>query len=352
MQMLDHSSENTVARSPSDHIRAETLCRIQHFLLDPALSVYPDLKGMCERVSDSYRDRVIIELLQNAHDAHPSASSDGRIKFILDMSEEPHGTLYVANDGTGFTRDNFDALCSPTRTTKDVNEAIGNKGVGFLSVFQVCAHPEIFSKLSPESRSFDGFCFQFADDPTLTRFLEAQQLGATAALVIESMPRVYLGCPANASNVTVEELAKDGYATVVRLPLKSVEAAESVAAQLSNLAEESPPVQLFLTRVTTLSVERRGCIPLFNTLTRTSQVIHDDPHLRVMIVSCGNRREEIGQGAWETDLAGDVQPACPRECSTSRNPVTPVLIKASPAGCGGAGLETRRPGQRNRPSTV
>lgn len=288
MHMLDHSSKNPVARSPSEHIRAETLRRIQHFLSDPALSVYPDLKGMCERVSDTYRDRVIIELLQNAHDAHPSASSDGRIKFILDMSEGPHGTLYVANDGAGFTRDNFDALCSPTRTTKDVNEAIGNKGVGFLSVFQVCAHPEIFSKLTPESRCFDGFCFQFADDPTLTRFLEAQQLGDTAALVIASMPRVYLGCPANASNLTVEELAKDGYATVVRLPLKSAEAAESVAAQLSNLAEESPPVQLFLTRVTTLSVERRGCDPVFNTLTRTSQVIHDEHDLRLMIVSCGN----------------------------------------------------------------
>jgi len=293
MQMLDHLSKNTVVRSPSEHIRAETLRRIQHFLSDPALSVYPDLKGMCERVSDSYRDRVIIELLQNAHDAHPSVSSDGRIKFILDMSEEPHGTLYVANDGAGFSHDNFDALCSPTRTTKDVNEAIGNKGVGFLSVFQVCAHPEIFSRLSPESRGFDGFCFRFADDPTLTRFLEAEQLGDTAELVIASMPRVYLGCPANASNGAVEELAKDGYATVVRLPLKSAEAAESVAAQLSNLAKEIPPVQLFLTRVTALSVERRGCDPVFNTLTRTTQVIHEEHELRLMIVSCGHRRYAV-----------------------------------------------------------
>ena len=32
-------------------------------------------------------------------------------------------------------------------------------------------------------------------------------------------------------------------------------------------------------------------------------------------------------------------------------PVTPVLIRASPAGCGGADLERRRLGHRNRPST-
>ncbi|CAG0981455.1 MAG: hypothetical protein F9K19_25400 [Rhizobiaceae bacterium] len=71
--------------SPAQHIRSEALRRIRHFLSDPSLSVYPDLKGMCERVSDSYRDRVVIELLQNAHDAHPSSASTGRIKFVLGL---------------------------------------------------------------------------------------------------------------------------------------------------------------------------------------------------------------------------------------------------------------------------
>jgi len=39
---------------------------------------------MCESVSASYRDRVVLELLQNAHDAHPRDGEDGRIKFVLD----------------------------------------------------------------------------------------------------------------------------------------------------------------------------------------------------------------------------------------------------------------------------
>jgi hypothetical protein len=288
--MLNRVNEVAAAEAPIDYIRAATIRRINHFLSDPSLSVYPDLKGMCERVSDSYRNRVIIELLQNAHDAHSAVANDGRIKFILDVAEGPHGTLYVANDGAGFARENFDALCSPTRTTKDVNEAIGNKGVGFLSVFQVCAHPEIFSRLSWESPDFDGFCFQFADDLTLTQFLEEEKLGADAALVIASMPRVYLGCPTSVSNLAVEELAKDGYATVVRMPLKSADAAESVAAQLRSLTEESPPVQLFLTRIATLSVERRGQDTLFRTLTRKSNVVHEEVGLRLMTVTCGLRK--------------------------------------------------------------
>ena len=74
-------------RTPGDYIKESTLPRIKHFLADPGLSVYSDLKGMCERVSDSYRDRVVIELLQNAHDAHSSDAMDGRIKFILDPAE-------------------------------------------------------------------------------------------------------------------------------------------------------------------------------------------------------------------------------------------------------------------------
>jgi hypothetical protein len=121
-----------------------------------------DLKRLCERVSDSYRDRVVLELLQNAHDAHAPEASDGRIKLWLDPDEGPFGALMVANGGRGFDRNNFEKLCSPGDTTKIVNEAIGNKGVGFLSVFQVSSHPEVYSRdTNATSGGFDGFCFRF-----------------------------------------------------------------------------------------------------------------------------------------------------------------------------------------------
>ena len=103
----------------TDYIGAMTLRRVRHFLAAPDLTVYSDLKGMCERVSDSYRDRVVIELLQNAHDAHDPEAVDGRIKVLLDPSDACFGTLYVANDGYGFTKTNSThcvVLRGPPRT--------------------------------------------------------------------------------------------------------------------------------------------------------------------------------------------------------------------------------------------
>jgi hypothetical protein len=81
--------------APLEYIRRGTLERIHRFLSKPKLRVCRDLKGMCERVSEGYRDRVVVALLQNAHDAHPLGSSDGRIRIAFDPGEEPYGTLYV-----------------------------------------------------------------------------------------------------------------------------------------------------------------------------------------------------------------------------------------------------------------
>ena len=66
IDMLDELSATpagtTQPPAPLEHIRRETLERIRHFLSKPSLRVYRDLKGMCERVSESYRDRVVVEL--------------------------------------------------------------------------------------------------------------------------------------------------------------------------------------------------------------------------------------------------------------------------------------------------
>lgn len=144
MQMLDHSNKNTVVRSPSDHIRAETLRRVQHFLSDPSLSVYPDLKGMCERVSDSYRDRVIIELLQNAHDAQPSspcAVSSTREAAI--KSGDPAERTNARHDGERALRairdkrlkcsDPWSAGARMTNTRSTGKSSAASKSMGFFN---------------------------------------------------------------------------------------------------------------------------------------------------------------------------------------------------------------------------
>jgi hypothetical protein len=231
----------TLAKVPvntaADYIRSSAQGSVRHFLSAPDLPVYRDLKRLCERVSDSYRDRVVLELLQNAHDAHAPEASDGRIKLWLDPDEGPFGALMVANGGRGFDRNNFEKLRSPGDTTKIVNEAIGNKGVGFLSVFQVSSHPEVYSRdTSATSGGFDGFCFRFGDENDLADLLAEENLEHQTARVAASMPRLYLACPAVSVPTAVAGLALEDYATVVRLPLKNPDAREAVDRQLSGLS--------------------------------------------------------------------------------------------------------------------
>ena len=293
------SSAAPLGPAAADHVKDQILRRVRHFLAEPSSSVYQDLKGMCERVSNSYRERVIIELLQNAHDAHPSAETDGRIKIVLDRDEGEHGTLSVANDGHGFTAKNFDALCSPTRTTKTVNEEIGNKGVGFLSVFQVCGHPEIYSRRGPGSSAFDGYCFGFGDDDSVRAFLKAEGLAADAAQVLASMPRLYLACPIALVPDSVRRLEAEGFTTVIRLPLKSADAYQSVAQQIKQLTGDGPPVQLFLTRIADLSVVASGAPAV--RLLRGIERWWIDGRRRLLRLVCGSRRYIVVQTAIRYD---------------------------------------------------
>ncbi len=278
----------------AEYVRSETLDRIRHFLLRPQNSAYTDLKGLCERVSDSYRDRVVLELLQNAHDAHERVRSDGRVRIVLDPHDGPFGTLSVANDGRNFTQKNFDALCSPSRTTKPVNDAIGNKGVGFLSVFQVCDHPEVYSRRDAQDHGFNGFCFRFADNATVAAALSADGLGDRAEQVLAGMPRLYLALPRDEPPEAVSALCANGFSTVVRLPLKGPKAFEAVAVQLEAL-KAGPPVQLFLNRISALTIERAGAAPV--NLAREVKILFEQGDLRLLEVRCGDDKFVLAQRA-------------------------------------------------------
>lgn len=276
-----------VARKPSDVIRNATLERINHFLLSPKdVHVYSDLRRLCTTVSVSYRNRSVLELLQNAHDAHDVEELGGRVRFYL-ADEGEFGALYAANDGRGFSEDNFTALCSPTRTTKAMNEAIGNKGVGFLSVFQICSHPEVYSRIRPTSSAdFDGFCFAFADHARLGAFLDFEGLGASAKHIAESMPQLYLVTPLDEPSEVVKALGVEGYSTVMRMPLKNAEARLAVEAQLRDLVAGDADVQLFLDRISELKIEIDGYTHL---LDRHVEQLALQNRIQLQRVTCGAR---------------------------------------------------------------
>ena len=132
MSTLTKNSEAGAACEPEAIVRQLMRQRIDHYVAtrsDPSL--YQSVRNMSQLVSDDYGNRFLIELIQNAHDAHDPARDDGEIEIVLDATDGDFGCLYVANRGIGFTPENLKAITNIALSNKPVNAGIGNKGLGF-----------------------------------------------------------------------------------------------------------------------------------------------------------------------------------------------------------------------------
>lgn len=145
-------------------IESKTRAEIEAYLLSRGKTqVHKSARNLSLNVSDDYGNRFLVELIQNAHDAHPHAHNDGEVAIVFSPDELPHGCLYVANRGSGFRAGNFESITQIALSSKSVNESIGNKGLGFRSVLQICQWPQVYSVSdSAGGNSFDGYCFRFA----------------------------------------------------------------------------------------------------------------------------------------------------------------------------------------------
>ena len=92
----------------------------------------------------------VLELVQNADDnsyldptPSPASSFVPSLKFTLSKH-----CIIVLNNESGFTEKNIRAICDVGRSTKDRNASgyIGQKGIGFKSVFRVTETPEVHSR--------------------------------------------------------------------------------------------------------------------------------------------------------------------------------------------------------------
>ncbi|MFD8645680.1 sacsin N-terminal ATP-binding-like domain-containing protein [Streptomyces zaomyceticus] len=210
------------------------------------------LKSVSEDTAQEYEGRTVLELVQNGHDAL-DGDRPGRIS-VLAVSGEQGGVLYVANEGAAFSARNFRAITEVALSSKAAGEGIGNKGLGFRSVLQLTDWPEIYSKASPDSPDFDGYCFRFARPDDVHALVEDTAL---AARVIEDISPLALPVPVDATDPVLKELAEDGFSTVVRLPLRDRHAWGLAVAQITDMANGEAPLLLFLDRVAALLVEVR-----------------------------------------------------------------------------------------------
>jgi len=142
---------------------------------------HKEVANLAAHIGADYHDRFLIELLQNAEDQAVSAGlSDSTVVIVRTES-----VVAVANAGTPFIDSGVREITSAGISSKDPTVAIGNKGVGFKSVFQVTEEPELYS--APDLRtSFthpEATRFKMCASP----FSNSQLLG-TVEQLLEALP--------------------------------------------------------------------------------------------------------------------------------------------------------------------
>ena len=239
---------------PADIVAAEAAHRIDDHLNRRArFNPIASLKALTTQLAQEYEDRFLVELIQNAYDAHPATTRNGRVHVRLDESAQPP-VLYVGNVGNPFTVENFDALTNVAQSSKPPGEGIGNKGVGFRSVLQVCDSPQVVSAdpADPSSPGFGGFCFGFASDDDIRHRVASDTEYDT---VQRDFSRYLLPVPAAPTDAAPYAMRADGMVTVVRLPLATSKAADLARAQVHRLLDPELPVALFLERLASITID-------------------------------------------------------------------------------------------------
>lgn len=175
-------------------------------------------------LSHEHHGRFLIELLQNAADAWEALAGKGeRSRVEILIAEGP--VLLVANQGESFPASVvIKSIGHFGRTTKTEGKAIGHKGIGFKSVLEMSATPEIYSGLGsaePElavrfdpRKALETIHEASRDWPTLAADHVSEADGNELALVpILQFPMWVDTLPSD-----VRDLAERGFETVIRIP--------------------------------------------------------------------------------------------------------------------------------------
>ena len=160
---VDHSSSR---RAGNALVMAQAQRQVQTFFdeFKNGTQNYRTIASLDAQITQAYRGRCILELLQNAHDALKEAppGDPRKVSFVLKTSPRP--VLLIGNTGAPFRPENFAGLCQLGQSPKDPNQSVGNKGLGFRSVLEISTSPEIWSTTPIGSQM--SFVFRF--DPSVS----------------------------------------------------------------------------------------------------------------------------------------------------------------------------------------
>ncbi|XP_074308022.1 protein NO VEIN-like [Silene latifolia] len=152
-------------------------------------------------------------------------------------------TLLIFNNEKGFLRKNIESICSVGNSTKAGNRKhgyIGEKGIGFKSVFLLTANPYIFS---------NGYQIRFSETPCTEcdiAYIVPEWVDKPCISDIQEIYGRHTSLPT----------------TTLILPLKA-DKVNAVKEQLSSL---HPELLLFLSKIKRLSVKEDNVNPKLNTV--------------------------------------------------------------------------------------
>nr|GMD17757.1 Sacsin like [Ipomoea batatas] len=195
----------------------------------------------------------LMELIQNAEDNEYEEGVDPSLEFVItskDITDTgAKATLLIFNNEKGFSPKNINSICSVARSTKKANRKtgyIGEKGIGFKSVFLITARPYIFS---------NGYQIRFSEEP-------CSDCGIGYIVpewVVDDNPVL-------ARIRQIYGFSTRLPTTTLVLPLKS-DKVNPVKHQLSTV---HPELLLFLSKIRKLSVREDNEDPMLNTVSTIS----------------------------------------------------------------------------------
>ncbi|MDI3424141.1 sacsin N-terminal ATP-binding-like domain-containing protein [Streptomyces luteolus] len=214
-----------------------------------------------------YRDRLVVELAQNAADAAARAKVPGRLRLTL-----RDGVLAAANTGAPLDAAGVESLSTLRASAKrdsGGSATVGRFGVGFAAVLAVSDEPAVVGRSG-------GIRWSLAEARELTAAVAAErspELGEEIRRRDGHVPLLRLPFAAEGS-------APDTYDTVVILPLRDA-AAEALVERLLDGIDDA--LLLALPGLTEVSVENGD-------RTRTLTRDHDGPYARITDSAHGTTR--------------------------------------------------------------
>jgi hypothetical protein len=260
-----------------------------------------------------YRDRVVVELAQNAADAAVRAGVAGRLRLTL--RDE---TLVAANTGAPLDAAGVEALATLRASGKRgaPEGTVGRFGVGFAAVVAVSDAPRICSATGGVRWSREGTRDVVRGIPSLAAELAARS---------EHVPVLRLPFPDDGA-------PPEGYTTAVTLPLRDSSAVRLVERLL---AETGPALLLALPALAEVSVTAGG-------VTRVLTAEHSGDEVTITVDAAASRwRVASAEGPADPALLAD-RPA--EERANRSGPVRWFVRWAVPLTSRGTGGDVARAG--------